>query len=283
MKIIVTGSTSFLGRAAVKIMTQKGREVIPFRHSFEDETERLPENADVWLHFAWAGAGSAGRSDPGIQEFNIQMTLRAAQKAAELGCGRFLFAGSQAEYGHAQDGTPKREDGPAEPVSEYGRAKLEVCRQLTAYFAARETDYIHMRLFSVYGPGDHENSLVNTLIRGFGRGEEISLGNCTQAWNYLYIDEAAEAIDLLAERGERGIYNIAGEDTRALRDYVEEVQRICGGSGTALFGTRADNAEGPADLSPDISRLEALGFRQRISFEDGIGRIMEACRLQEAN
>ena len=273
MKIIITGSTSFLGRAAAEIFAEKGWEAVLLRHSFEEEAERLPVHADVWLHFAWAGVGSAGRSDPAIQHFNIAMAQRAAQKASELGCVRFLFAGSQAEYGHAQDGSPKREEGPAEPVSEYGRAKLEVCRLLTDFFRQRGTDYIHMRLFSVYGPGDHETSLVTSLVKGFSEGREMQLGNCSQAWNYLYIDDAAKAIALLCEKGGPGIWNVGGTDTRPLREYVEEIRRITGGTGIAAFGTRADNAEGPADLSPDISRLEALGFRQQVSFEEGIRRM----------
>ena len=204
MKIILTGSTSFIGRAATDKLRALGHEVTALRHSFEEATEQgitLPERADVWLHFAWAGVGSAGRSDPAIQAYNVSMSMSALKKAAELGCRRFLFSGSQAEYGgrgmRQNDGhLLQTEDGPAEPVSEYGKAKLQFRNEAefwiqectgasgkhdsavdSACEAASETNmdqtigtraavtksvplrYVHMRIFSAYGPGDHRGSL----------------------------------------------------------------------------------------------------------------------------
>lgn len=325
MTIIVTGATSFVGRAAADRLEERGHKVIRLRHSFDEEPDRLSDNADVWLHFAWAGAGSKGRSDPAVQQYNTEMTLAALKKAVSLNCVRFVFAGSQAEYGHAQDGSPKTEYGAASPVSEYGKAKLRVLNEAMRYLceerkagsshadaetdvytgaegsgrsscsdnvtdnsddhdtacvsdAARSMQYIHMRIFSVYGPGDHAGSLVNTLIEGFGHGDTVALGNCTQSWNYMYIDDAADAIALLCESGEEGIYNVASDDTRRLRSYVEEIHEIMGGRGAAGFGMREDNAEGPADLSPDIRRITDLGFKTRISFDEGVHNCINAGR-----
>lgn len=313
MKVIITGATSFVGRASATSLRAHSHELTLLRHSFDEEADRLPDKADVWLHFAWAGRGSAGRSDAGIQQFNVEMTMAAVQKARELGCRKFVFAGSQAEYGHAQDGTLKKEYGDTKPVSEYGKAKLRVLQlaqricvghddvlaaDLSAAITAAcvETaaggdsddgesrnsssglEYIHLRLFSVYGPGDHEGSLIDSLIRGFAQNEDISLGRCAQSWNYMYIDDAAEAIACICEKGRSGIYNIGTDDIRPLRAYVENVHTIVGGSGRAVFGTRQDNAEGPADLSPDITKLTGLGFKPCVGFDDGIRQI---CRLRQ--
>ena len=277
MRIIITGATSFIGRAAAACLESHGHEVVKLRHSFNEEPDSLPDRADVWLHFAWAGSGSSDRADPVIQRFNVDMTKAAIRKADELGCRSFVFAGSQAEYGHQQDSGLKAEYGPTYPVSEYGMAKEAVRRLAEQYISDRGTDmqYVHMRIFSVYGPGDHAYSLVCSLIEGFKHDETIELGNCTQQWNYLYIDDAAEAVSLLCEKAEGGIYNVAGDDTRPLKEYVEELRELTG-SGTAAFGRRADNAEGAADLSPDISRLKALGFVQRVSFAEGVKRMLDA-------
>ena len=273
MRVILTGATSFIGSVAAKCLEAHGHEVVRLRHSFDEEADRLPDRADVWLHFAWGGHGSAGRSDPAIQEHNVDMSLAAIEKAAGLGCKRFVFAGSQAEYGHAQDGRDKSEDGACEPVSEYGKAKLKVCLEAAKHKG--DMSYVHMRIFSVYGPGDHAASLIDSLISGFSCGETVELGNCTQSWNYMYISDAAEAIGLLCERAEDGIYNVGSADTRKLRDYVEELHKLMGGKGSTAFGVRPDNAEGPADLSPDISKLESLGFCCKYSFADGIGEILK--------
>ena len=278
MRIIITGATSFIGRASAAYLESRGHELIRLRHSFDEEPDRLPRTAEVWLHFAWAGSGSSDRADEVLQRFNVDMTMEAVHKADELGCKRFVFAGSQAEYGHQQDGGLKTEYGPTYPVSEYGKGK-EVVRLLTERYISENDSsmqYVHMRIFSVYGPGDHAYSLVNSLIEGFKRDETIELGNCTQLWNYLYINDAAEAVGLLCEKAEAGIYNVAGDDIRTLRAYVEELYELMGGRGIAAFGRRADNAEGPADLSPDISRIKALGFTPKTSFAEGVRSMLES-------
>ena len=108
-------------------------------------------------HLGWEGSGSANRTNPEIQARNIGYALEALGAAARLGCTRFLFSGSQAEYGIA-DGL-MREDSPCHPVSEYGKDKLEVCRRVGERAAELGITYLHARIFSVYGPGDHPWSL----------------------------------------------------------------------------------------------------------------------------
>ena len=118
MRVILTGASSFIGRATARELERAGHEVTKLRHSFEDGQIPLPERADVWIHFAWAGVGSDGRSDRKIQDYNMEMSFSALKKATELGCGSFLFAGSQAEYGRR---------------SEYGRAKAEFDDRFVEY------------------------------------------------------------------------------------------------------------------------------------------------------
>ena len=79
---------------------------------------------DAWIHFAWDGVGSAGRSDTNIQIENIQNAKKAYLYAKLLGARKFLFAGSQAEYGIGNHRVPM-------PVSPYGKAKLAFGRWAT--------------------------------------------------------------------------------------------------------------------------------------------------------
>ena len=98
------------------------------------------------------------------------------------------------------------------------------------------------------------------------------MGPCTQQWNFLYVTEAAELlVKLLLGKAPAGVYNVAGEDTRSLKSFVEQMHRLCGEKGTCEYGKRPPNAEGVVSLVPDIRKLkEAAGFAQEISFEDGI-------------
>ena len=305
MRVIVTGATSFIGKAVTKELLAEGHHVFavvrpdsPGRRALEEmalpgeeggssgrltclsvnlkdisAVERHPDlegRGDLWLHLGWEGAGSANRRDPHVQARNIGYALDALQSAAGLGCSRFLFGGSQAEYGIV-DGL-MGEDIPCHPVSEYGKDKLEVCRRAAEASGKLGITYLHARIFSVYGPGDHPWSLISTCLDTFLKGGHMELGACTQQWNFLHVrDTAGALLRLLLAKAPAGVYNVAGEDTRPLRDYIEELHRLCGGSGTYEYGRRPPNAEGVVSLVPDIRKLaKAVGFSQSISFEDGI-------------
>lgn len=305
MRVIVTGASSFMGLAAVRELGMLGiqteaviRPSSPARGALEEmehvrvrpclleEIRFLAEKtglkeADAWLHLGWEGAGSANRQNPELQRKNIGYAMESLRTAAALGCGRFLFTGSQAEYGICRE--PMREDGECHPVSEYGKDKLEVCRRASAAAGALGLTYLHARVFSVYGPGDHPWSLVSSCLRTFSQGGHMELGECTQHWNFLYIVDMARAMAaLLGAPGlTAGVYNIAGEDTRVLREFVEQMHRICGGRGTYQYGRRPPNAEGPASLLPDVGKLErAVGWRPEVTFEEGIRRTLAAAEGQ---
>ena len=238
-----------------------------------DDTAAL---IDAWIHFAWDGVGSAGRSDTNIQIENIQNAKKAYLYAKLLGARKFLFAGSQAEYGSGNHRVPM-------PVSPYGKAKLSFGRWATEQSLLSEIyddapmQFIHMRIYSVYGSGDHETSLVNTVLRAALRHEAITLGPCEQRWNYLEVHDLARAIRILlnSEDTRTGIYDIAGSDSRMLKKYVIAMNAIAGDGAELRFGTRANNAEGAANMSPEILKLQRLGFHQEISFEAGIGMLLK--------
>ena len=136
-------------------------------------------------------------------------------------------------------------------------------------------DYIHARIFSVYGPGDHPWSLVQSCLRTWKQGGEMKLGECTQWWNFLYIEDAAAALVSLLEKGRAGYYNVAGRDTRRLREFVEEMYELCKRQGSYVYGERPQNAEGLTDLLPDITKIHAeTGWEPEIPFAEGIYEIL---------
>lgn len=311
MKAVVTGATSFLGAALVKkLLTEghtvyaavrpgsKNRKALPDRaenlHILELELSRLEqisltvhEPCDWFFHFGWDGSGSTNRKREDIQQKNAEDSMKALRGAESLGCRRFLFSGSQAEYGRGK--TVMKEECPCAPVSPYGIAKADFYRRAAAYCKGRQgerrMEYIHTRIFSVYGPGDHPWSLVNTCLDTFLMNGHMELGACTQLWNFLYIDDAIDGLLALISAqkplSEDGIYNLAGPPsaTRPLREYVEEMYRLCGRGGDFAYGALPPNAEGPVDLVPDISRIRAVsGWTPRVSFEEGIRRMIEEKR-----
>lgn len=309
MNVVVTGATSFLGRALVHQLLKEHHQVfavvrpgskngksldrdrqglILIERNLEelDELDKsIGEPCQAFYHFGWDGSGSANRMKRDVQLKNVTDSLKALEGARRLGCRRFLFSGSQAEYGiHDQ---AMSEETECRPVSEYGRAKLEFLKRAMEQTESWKQkgisgmDYIHTRIFSVYGPGDHPWSLVESCLKAFGRGEYISLGECTQMWNFLYLEDCIRALVLLMEQEEEpvsGIYNVAGPDSenRPLREYIRIIYEVLGMHGSYSYGRQKPNAEGPANLIPDIRKLkEKTGFEPFVSFSEGICRTFQ--------
>lgn len=145
MKIVVTGATSFLGAASVRELLARGHQVYAVvrpgsanRRALPESQEGLTvlelelsrlqeigglikESCDAFLHFGWDGSGSENRKKAQVQQQNVEDSMKALKGALSLGCGRFLFGGSQAEYGQCRD--VMGEDRECRPVSEYARAR----------------------------------------------------------------------------------------------------------------------------------------------------------------
>ena len=313
MNVLITGATSFVGAETARAFLGAGHHVFaPVRPSSR-RLSFLPEHKNLvrleadmgdiaklrgmglpemeaCVHFAWEGVGVKGRMDPEIQEKNVRNTMELLRVSRQLGCRAFLFAGSQAEYGITLErvreslfsGDPVTEEERCCPVSEYGKGKLRILKEGSQLAEQLGISYCHMRIFSVYGTGDHETSLISSCVRAAKEGRTAELGPCRQQWNFLHIKDCGRAVLALAESeisAALNVFNIGGDDTRALRDFVQEVFDIapsCGYDGAGFhLAERPAGPEGTPYLSPDISKIrEMTGWSPRISFRDGIREML---------
>ena len=308
MRILITGAASFLGRHLVEYFLSKEEEVLALvrenargadellgykaNNKFKlivldmKDIERLDSDFDVCIHLAWGGIGKEGRMDENIQRENINAAIKLMKVCKDRGAKRFLFAGSQAEYGQTLadieakygkdfdiNAIPKQgEDAPTNPKSEYGKAKLELKSKLKNLGDSLGIEYVHMRIFSVFGSGDHETSLISTCIRNFKENKDVHIGECIQSWNYIYIKDLCEAVYLLSKKYLQGefVFNVAGENNRILMDYVKDIKRLLDSSGDIVVEKKEAASEGLPFLNPGIERLKRIGFVESYGFEKGI-------------
>lgn len=300
-EIVITGGTSFLGSHLIKKLVQEQHTIYAIVRPNSNHAKRVIRDprckmiyadvkdtlqwkkgipgADVFLHLAWDGSGMQGRADAKRQKGNIKMSLDCLKAAAELGAKRFIFFGSQAEYGPQEE--PVDESSPCNPVTAYGKAKLEFGEQARVLSRELDIEYMHLRIFSVYGPGDHPWTLVNSCIDAFMQGRDVRLSDCVQPWNFLHVADCADAVKKLfgCTMNEKNLtVNISGDETKPLREYVDTIWRLTGNQGRPLYGAREGQLERPYGILPKNEKLHCLvEWSQGISFEEGIQGMISNC------
>lgn len=305
-RVIVTGATGAIGLALIQKLIQEKIYVTAVCHEGSERIRRIPrssyvdivecnserigalseytkESYDVFYHFAWANTFGQGRNDIESQLKNIQYTLNAVEAAAELGCRKFIGAGSQAEYGRYEGRL--NATVPAFPENGYGIAKLCAGQLSRIRCEQLSLEHIWTRVLSVYGPGDGKETMIMTLIRHLLCGEKPSCTKGEQEWDYLYAKDAGQAFYLLGEKGQdHKIYCIGSGYSRPLREYIEALRNSIDDKLDIGFGEIPYGDKQVMNLCADISDLTTdTGFVPQYSFEEGIRETINWVKEEMAN
>ncbi len=235
----------------------------------------------IFYHLAWASTSHKGRDDVRAQSGNIGHTLSAVESAKALGFERFIFAGSQAEYGR----TDKKlsPDTSVFPETPYGVAKLAAGSLGNILASQLGMDFIRVRILSAYGPGDGERTLISSLIRSLLSGERFSTTEGKQIWDFIYRDDVAKALFLLGEKGINGkVYPIGSGIGKPLREYIETVRDLLSPGALIGFGDIPYKDGQVMHLEADITELtKDTGFVPEVTFEEGIRKTVAGFGFQE--
>ncbi len=303
-RVIITGATGAIGMALVKELLEKNIEVLVIVRPGSSRVDRLPvheylrvlqcpldaldtitreENGsfDSCFHLAWAGTIGPQRDDLYLQLKNVQYTLDAVHLAHRLNCKVFIGSGSQAEYGRVEGKLTAKT--PVAPETGYGIAKL--CAGQMSRLECRKLGirYEWTRILSIYGPYDGETTMITSGIRQMLRGKRPGFSKGEQQWDYLYSEDAACALYLIALKGRDGaVYPLGSGEARPLYEYIGTMREGIGKEAEAGIGDLPYREGQVMYLCADIKELTAdTGFRPRISFEEGIRKTIAWCRSTE--
>jgi GDP-4-dehydro-6-deoxy-D-mannose reductase len=291
-RALVTGATGFIGRAVVARLEAEGWYVVrAVRTSQGDAAARsIVLGPAPWDQATFAAAIESARPDV---VFHLAGTTRA-RNAAEMyntntGLAASLLdavaasairpavilAGSAAEYGNLPaEYLPAREDGPCQPITDYGISKFAQTL-LGLARAGTGIAVLVARIFNPLGAGMPSHlalaSFAEQLRRKTGR---LSVGDLDVARDFIGVDEAARLIVALAgdPKNYGRVYNICSGTAVPLRQLVEELvrqseqtvqividpDRLRPGEARALFGDTARlRAAGLSVKPPDFAPLLA--------------------------
>lgn len=296
-RVIITGATGSIGVNFINLLLKDNIEITAIIRENSNNRELLPNNDnlkiiecnlddldkvegiegeyDVFYHMAWDGTRGSTRDDVNRQLANVEYTLNAIRLAKRINCKKFIGTGSQAEYGRVEGKISH--NTVAKPETAYGITKL-CAAQLGSVLAKQlGIDYIWVRIMSIYGPYDGENTMIMSSIREMLKGVSPNYTKAEQMWDYLYVEDMVRALELIGMYGKSGsIYCVGSGKQHSLKEYIEEIRNQINPTIKLKIGALEYSENQVMNLCADISNLvEDTGFKPEIDFREGIKRTID--------
>jgi len=293
-RVLVTGGAGFLGSFVVEKLRERGCRNIVVPRSREcdlrdrDAILRLYKEArpDIVLHLAAVVGGiGANRANPGRFFYdNAIMGIQLMEYARQTGVQKFVTVGTVCAYPKFTP-VPFKEDDlwngyPEETNAPYGIAKKMLLVQAQAYRAQYGFNAIYLLPVNLYGPRDNfdleTSHVIPALIRKCveasqeHRREIVLWGDGSPTREFLYVEDAAEALLLATERYDGAApVNLGTGEEIAIRDLARLIAEEVGFTGKFLWDTSKPNGQPQRRL--DTSRAKThFGFEARHRLKEGI-------------
>ena len=323
MRIIVTGGAGFIGSALVRhLVLTKGYDVLNIdaltyagnpaslrlvegrnnyqfihanicdREAMESEISGFRPNRIMHL----AAESHVDRSITGAADFiqtNVIGTFILLEAARHYWAGleddakdkfRFLHVSTDEVYGSLGNEGHFREDTPYDPSSPYSASKASSDHMAKAWYRTYGMPIVVSNCSNNYGPYHFPEKLIPLTILNALEGKRLPVyGKGENVRDWLYVEDHARALDLIAERGRIGeTYNVGGQNERR---NIDVVRRVCEVLDRLVPGAQpreqliefvTDRPGHDARYAIDASKLEnELGWRAVEDFDSGIEKTVQ--------
>lgn len=298
-RVLVTGGAGFLGNHVVRRFREHGwPQVFVVRHADYDLTRaqdirRALTDFDptIVVHLAAVVGGiGANRASPGRFFYeNLVMGVELMEQSRLGGVKKFVGVGTICSYPKFTPLPFKEEDlwngYPEETNAPYGLAKKMLLVQGQAYRQQYGFNAIHLLPVNLYGPGDNfdedSSHVIPAIIkkcvdaREAGLDEIVAWGDGSPTREFLYVEDAAEAIVLATERydGAEPV-NIGAGFEISIKELTERIATLCRFEGRICWDTSQPNGQPRRCLDTSRAR-QAFGFRSATSFDTGLKRAVD--------
>ncbi|WP_028981227.1 NAD-dependent epimerase/dehydratase family protein [Sporocytophaga myxococcoides] len=293
MKVLIIGSCGFIGRHIVEYYQKKDYEVFgmdlvnnisPTYKYFKVLPNVIPYEKilkSVQPDYCFFTAGNANinfsiensQADLEANTLQVSIILNAIKN---LGLKTlFVNFSSAAVYGNPAS-LPINEESKINPLSPYGWHKYMaelVCREYSQIYGVPT---FSVRPFSVYGPGQAK-LLLWDLYHKSKKEENVSLfGTGKESRDFIYITDLLEAVDLIVRKGKKHgeAYNIANGKEFTIDWIANHFLKAAGYKGEIVFTQQVREGD-PLNWRADISKIEELGYSQKVDIESGISMYLK--------
>lgn len=297
MKAIVTGANGFVGSALVKKLVSEGIDVLAIDLSFNpsrldgfpniktlslsiENIEEIKKECvfgeySLFYHFAWVGSAGPLRSDISVQTKNAILTTECLRVASDIGCKRFICAGSIMEFEVIDNVYNNERDTSLNNV--YSAAK-EYAHLLSKPLAnSLGIDLLWAYITNAYGVGEISPRFINTTIRKICNNEPLEFTSGVQNYDFVYIDDVANAFYLIGLNGKTNKgYMIGSGNAKPLKEFVVEMCSSLCASNKPVFGEIPYNgANLPLETFSIKNLIDDCGYKNTVSFAEGVRKTKE--------
>jgi UDP-glucose 4-epimerase len=301
-RVLVTGAGGFCGRAITAALVAGGHDVVAtvrpgsVARTLPDANVELVEcdmtdgqaiarlvarvRPERCVHAAAAGARARCDDLDLLLRTNVGSTVALAESLAGCDATRLVTLGSSSEYG-----TPlgaMSESAVAAPDDLYGVSKLAAGLAAHAVGRIHDLETMHLRLFSVYGPGEAPGRLVASVVRAIAERRPIELTGGRQVRDFVFIDDVVDATlhALFSDTPDAGTFNIGTGIETSIRELALTACGLAGADSAILrFGALPYRSDERFTWRADTTRTAALlGWRATTTLRTGLSSTLAAVR-----
>ena len=305
----MTGAAGFIGSAYVRILLESRPDdevVVLDKLTYAGRRENLADVEDriefiegaiedpatvqsamrgCELVVNFAAESHVDRSIVGQDPFAVTHVIGTGvllDAARELGVARYLQVSTDEVYGSIDRGS-FTEDSPLRPSSPYSATKAAGDLLVQAHVHTHGIHAVICRGSNNYGPRQHPEKLIPLGVLNALHGDPLPVyGDGHQVRNWLYVDDFARAIDLVAREGTGGdVYNVGGPDEAENLQVVERILDLTGAD-SSLIEHVEDRKGHDRRYSLSSDKVKALGWTPQVGLEEGLERTVTWYRENES-
>jgi dTDP-glucose 4,6-dehydratase len=297
MRLLVCGGAGFIGSTFVRLRVREhGDEVsVLDKLTYAGRRENLQDVIDeiTFVHGAiedplavaeavtgceaivnFAAETHVDRSISGPEAFittNMQGTHVLLEAARERGL-RYVQVSTDEAYGSIEEGS-FTESSPLQPSSPYSATKTGADLLVSSYFHTYALETVICRGSNNYGPYQYPEKLIPLMILNAFAGDRLPVyGDGRNVRNWLFVEDFGRGIGHVLAHGEPGqAYNCGGPDECENLTVVQRIIELTGAD-QGLIEYVTDRPGHDRRYSLSSAKLQALGWRARTRFEEGLER-----------
>lgn len=296
-KVIVTGATGFIGSSVVKKLLSMGvivygididlnklnafknnHNFIPIVASFENYKD-LPKlikvsQIDIFYHFAWAGGFTTAIKDYKLQMENAAYAGDAIIAAKEIGCKKFVYAGTYNQFEIQNFLASKTFEPRYTCIYSTGKTAAGlICRTLAFNIGI---EYSAGLIPMPYGENNYSKQLVNVVISSLLNGVPPKLVEGNNTYDLVYISDIVDAFIAIGSKGiDQKEYYIGHRTLKTFREWMIEIRDILAPEVQLRFGDYKDKQNIDYSMIELNALYEDTAFECQADFKESIQRTAE--------